>query len=976
MGEERSLDTTKKLLIFVVIVFLLLSSFVLLALYTVLQDSTSTPSSTEEAEFSEENPAWNMTDLAIDRIMIEPERTNPNSTINLSASIRNSGPVISDPTEVIFLVDGSEAGRADVVSLRSGAEAKTSINWVAQQSGRHYVTAKLTETTFDSDLGNNIQTDFLRVSGGPPEPELEIELPDIKSFQPIAGESYNLTLTFYNPSFVDIGNIPIVFRIDGEVVGNSQTAALAGGERQDIVFQWLDVTPGEHIISAQLDLPDNFPYADSQKLRAWQFTVPSKTVLYDALEMDKWNSIGPKIITPGNWVGCINMIALHPNNKDIMYAASRRGGVWKTENAGDSWAPLTDTYLPFYIHRALAVDKKHPDIVYFGTTSEITSEIRIYKSINGGNDWSPFANETYVYSASSPVNFDNVYKIATGYVSSGTDDFVIYAATSKGVFRYKSDNPWAISTLPSEWEQIKIGKTWDIIISPDNPNVVYISVEGQGVFYTTGGLTAKTDSDWTKIPFPVITPTTGNLYTIDVYWGSPRTVFAAIGKPQNDVDLGIYKNAWPHTDDCTVMRLRRTNERINKRDILYNPFVRVNPKDPNIVYFSGVYLHKNDTSTKKEVQITGIHADLKWMTWSPHEDGVYYVTSDGGICRCTTDDPAAKFATDTCVPINTNLSVTEFYDFDASKTNSKLMIGGTQDCGTIMWEGSSKWKCIRGGDGGYSLIGHGDQIFYSQHQYLASSNPDYDMMRSGNRGTNWVSASGTAPFRLPEDGTWKIARPFGNSYITVHPLDANEVLAQGNQVYFTEDGGATWETRGPYGKTVKGFVRRIVIKPETSEWFVGTDEGQIWKAQEGGHVGFWSLVDQHPYDASIVSMAFAPTNPNVLYVAYSCSDPYFKVQRLVWSESGVWMGTWVCENLPDNIIVNAVAGNGYSDSIFYIGTNKGVYRGDCAVPTYDRLTPYNDGLPLIEVTDLLIDSSKQLRAATYGRGAWVVVTTT
>jgi len=969
------LDKIKALLVLAIIVLLFLSTLIFLAFHSMFERSPFTPSSTEEFEFSEEIPAWNMSDLDVDRLLIEPERADPNSTIEFSAFVRNSGPGVSNPSKLVFLVDGSEVGREEVASLNPGAEVKINANWIAKKSGRHYVAVRLTDTTTDSDSSNNFQADFLRVSGGPPEPELEVEFANMESFCPTAGESYNLTLTFYNPSFVDIDDIPVLFRVDGELVGYGRTAGLRGGERTDIVFQWLDVTHGEHIISVELELPENFPYADSQKLRAWQITVPGKAVLYDVLEMNKWVSIGPKTITPDNWVGCINMITLHPNNKDIMYAASRRGGVWKTENGGGSWTALTDTYLPFFIHTALVVDEEHPEIVYFGTlSSEVTSEVRIYKSINGGKDWWPFANKTYVYSGSSPVNFENVYKLATGYVSPGTDDFVVYAATSKGVLRYRNDNPWATSTLPSEWDQIKLGKVWDLIVSPDDPNVVYITVEGQGVFYTTKGLTAETDSDWTKISLPAITTSTGSLYTFDVHWENPTTVFAAIGKPQNGIDLGIYKSVWPHTDDYTVLRLRGTNERTHERDILYNPFVRVNPQDTDVVYFSGVDLYKYDVSTKKEVRIAGSHWDMKWMVWSPHEDGVYYVTCDQGIWRCTTDDPGAVFATDTCVTINKDLAVTEFYDFDASKTNSKLMIGGTQDCGTIMWEGSSDWKLIRDGDGAYSLIGPGDQIFYSQHQFLD------DFLRS-DKGVNtqdgdWVVASGTAPFRLPEDAKWKIARPCGDSYVTVHPMDANEVLAQGNQVYFTDDGGLTWEMRGPYGATVRGFVRRIVINPDTSEWFVGTSDGQIWRATEGGRVGFWSLVDEHPYDATIVSMAFAPTNPNVLYVAYQECDSYFSVQRLVWSESGGWIGTWVSENLPENIMVNVVAGDGYSESIFYVGTNKGVYRGDCGVPTYDRLTPYNDGFPLIEVTDLLVDSSKQLRAATYGRGAWVVVTST
>jgi hypothetical protein len=361
------------------------------------------------------------------------------------------------------------------------------------------------------------------------------------------------------------------------------------------------------------------------------------------------------------------------------------------------------------------------------------------------------------------------------------------------------------------------------------------------------------------------------------------------------------------------------------------------------------------------------------MEWSPHEPDTYYVCCDGGIWRCTYKPDAA----DDCIHRNYDLRVTQFYDFDASQINTNLMIGGTQDCGTIMYQGTPDWKIIRSGDGAYSLIGPGDQIFYAQLQYLN------DTARS-NKGVNtgwwdWNPAKGTGARALPEDRKW--AGYWWNSYITVHPKDANTVFAQGDQVYYTDDGGKTWETKGPKGIAVKGDVTRVVIQPQTFNWLAGTDKGQIWEVPSGG-VGTWHRVDEHPDHAIIVSMAFAPTNHEVLYVAYQNCDPYRRVQRLEKDASGTWIGTWVSGNywgttgnLPANVYVMAIVGDGHSDSVVFVGTNKGVFRGDVNAPLYDMWHPYNDGLPLIEITDLLVDNtSKELRAATFGRGAWSVIT--
>jgi photosystem II stability/assembly factor-like uncharacterized protein len=978
--DERKVLLTISLTI-IILVLLLLSIGIYVGLYTETLSS-------KKYEFYEEVPAWNMSDLAVDRIIVEPERADPHIPITFSAFIRNSGPGASDATELVFLVNDMEVGREAVSSLKPGQEVTITTNWTAEQHGSYWIAAKLEGNIRERNVENNIQTDLFRISGGPPEPELEVEFTDIESFNPIAGESYNITLNFYNPSFVSIENIPVLLRIDGEVVGENKIDYLPEGSKLNFSFRWFDIKPGEHIIQAEMDLPDNFPFADSQNLKSWYITVPESTLLYDVFEKDEWVSIGPGIITyvqddlPSGEVGCINMIAFSPNDKNIMYAASRKGGVWKTEDGGDSWVPLTDKLLPFYIEHALIVDPTYPDIVYFGTcSSPVLSNVRIYKSIDGGKSWTAFASKIFMPSFSWDVNFQNVYKFALGYDYDGTGEFVIYAATSEGVLRYKSTNPWASSSLPNEWTIIKTGEIKDIILNPDDPDIVYASVMGEGLFYTTKGLDATKDGDWNKIVLPAITKSTGASFTFDVLWDNPICVVAAQTNPESGHHLGIYWSEWPHTSSYIPLRLVNKGE----TDVLYNPFVRVNPLDSNVIYFSGVELYKRYNWENDEVKIEGVHVDMHWMEWSPHEPNIYYVTCDGGIWRCKAEPYWAymKAITDSVTHRNTDLRVTEFYDFDASQINSKLMIGGTQDCGTIMFQGTPDWNEVCGGDGAYSLIGPGDQTFYAQHQFLRdTARGDWGLISAGK---SWPNATGITPNTLPLDNKWKINDQ--GCYITVHPKDANTVLAQGDQVYYTNDGGMTWEKRGPtdasalQGNKVKGYVSRVLVQSKltSADWFVGTSGGQIWTTSNAGVT--WDLVFYHiDPSASVRSMAFAPTNPDILYVTFDNADSYRRILRLQ-NSGGSWYEYWISDNLPTNINgfakaldVTAIAGDGHSESIVYVGTEAGVFRGDFNAQSYERWTPYNEGLPLVKITDLLVDASKNLCATTYGRGAWAVIT--
>jgi hypothetical protein len=219
------------------------------------------------------------------------------------------------------------------------------------------------------------------------------------------------------------------------------------------------------------------------------------------------------------------------------------------------------------------------------------------------------------------------------------------------------------------------------------------------------------------------------------------------------------------------------------------------------------------------------------------------------------------------------------------------------------------------------------------------------------------------------------------AYITKHPKDPYTVLAQGKEVYATTDGGVTWDPSGPKGIAVKGYVRRVVIQPKTFTWMAGTSKnGQIWR-REGPT---WKLVSNHSdKNAYVTNMAFSPHDYRVLYVTYGGCAPHRRIQRLELTPHAGWMGIWITGDLPvkhlpsgEKLYINAIAGDGYKDNVVYIATNKGVFRGEAGNPLgYYWWKDYNTGLPLVEVKDLLVDpSSKELRIATYGRGAWTIVT--
>src|SRR3981081_691557 len=78
----------------------------------------------------------------------------------------------------------------------------------------------------------------------------------------------------------------------------------------------------------------------------------------------RWRSIGP---TRGGRSTAAAGVRTQPN---VFYMGATGGGVWKTENFGVSWFPVSDGQIPTGSIGALDVADSNPNVVYAGTGSE------------------------------------------------------------------------------------------------------------------------------------------------------------------------------------------------------------------------------------------------------------------------------------------------------------------------------------------------------------------------------------------------------------------------------------------------------------------------------------------------------------------------------------------------------------------------------------------------------------------------------
>jgi hypothetical protein len=137
-----------------------------------------------------------------------------------------------------------------------------------------------------------------------------------------------------------------------------------------------------------------------------------------------WQSLGP-----GNVGGRTRALLIDPINPDVMYAAAVAGGIWKTTNAGNAWAPLND-FLANIAVTCLAFDPSNSNTIYAGTgegffNADGVRGAGIFKSTDAGAHW------TRLSATASNANFFFVHDI----VVSPSNGQHVYAATRTGVFR-------------------------------------------------------------------------------------------------------------------------------------------------------------------------------------------------------------------------------------------------------------------------------------------------------------------------------------------------------------------------------------------------------------------------------------------------------------------------------------------------------------------------------------------------------------
>ncbi len=292
--------------------------------------------------------------------------------------------------------------------------------------------------------------------------------------------------------------------------------------------------------------------------------------------------------------------------------------------------------------------------------------------------------------------------------------------------------------------------------------------------------------------------------------------------------------------------------------------------------------------------------------------------------------------------------ISQMYKLGVSQTDGGDIITGLQDNGTKIHSGSI-WFDQIGGDGMECLIDYTDADIQYGTLYYGS------IYRTMN---HWQSSDEVTAFDAG-DGAWI------TPYI-IDPVDPQTLYAGYAEVWKSGDRGNNWEKISNFHIT-NGLIRSMAIAPSDPLVMYIAFNSNMWKTVDGGDHWINTTNNLPSSQASIGYISVKHDDPNTVWVALS---GYTK-PGVYESRDGGMTWTDISAGLPP-IPVNTVVENNLliSDNL-YAGTELGVYskRGN------EEWTRFSDGLPNVIVNELEIYYAQnpietKLRAATYGRGLW------
>lgn len=671
-----------------------------------------------------------------------------------------------------------------------------------------------------------------------------------------------------------------------------------------------------------------------------------------APDVDRWVSIGPERMTGAKSLGYgwndasgrLSTLVIDPTDPATMYAGAQSSGVWKTVDGGQSWQPVSDA--ASLSVAGLALDPSLPSRLYLVTRSS-----GVYRSTDAGTSW-------------TQISTTDLRAIVHGgaVVIHPADPARLFVASDQGVQRSTdSGATWALS--------LSGGAATSVVADPAVPGRLYAAIS-HATDESVAGIFRTDDlgDNWVEL-----TGCPGGALPLSA---GASVRFALDGERlyasfRGDSDFRVFRTT---TFGCSIGGRLESAWELGWHPggdtfkVLWSG-MWANPADPGFVYLGGTDFWRSTNSGGSFSDVAsiggppdGAHSDHHYFAADPASPEVVYTLNDGAIYRSADRGAAGSFEF-----VGHGLRNGEYYDHALAATAPDLVIGGTQDNGTLKHGAASDvWRMVLGGDGATVAVDPTDSdVLYAMNQYASS------IARSTNGGGGFANIAAGLP----------VGAICFNLHFEVHPGDPSTLLASCS--FSDDDGnrlGGLWRANPP-GSTwsvifapPKGGIVRSAVDPTVDLYYAGANDGIVYAGPAGS--GF-RPVFTHPGAAVVTGLDIDRETPAVVYAAFAGGGAR-RVYRLWRGDPAaiVLLARDITSDLPSGLGVKTLAVDRMQPDTLFVGTGQGVYRGrslDGGVTWF--WTPYNNGLPRPDVRDLEVHpTTGVLRAATFGRGIYEVNT--
>ncbi|ONI74494.1 glycosyl hydrolase [Kribbella sp. ALI-6-A] len=683
-----------------------------------------------------------------------------------------------------------------------------------------------------------------------------------------------------------------------------------------------------------------------------------------------WSGLGPS-----NIGGRIRDVAADPTTKDVVYIATGTGGLWRSNDAGATFATAWNDQLPQSMG-AVAVDSR--GVVWAGTGEpdhgggSAYYGKGVYKSADGGKTWANMGlrdGDTIGQIVIDPRNDNRVFVAVMGALHDTEPTRGLFMTENGGQSWTRVIVPGSASTgaidvsinknnpdvmLATTWDKIRDeksriygknsflyrstdgGRTWANIHQPPLPQSV--DVEGQPVTATYVGRMGVDFSDSDPNRAYLISSTAGGNFNGFFTSADAGATWTAVGPTSGGTLQSISGGfAW------------------------WFGRVYVDPADPKHVFAAGVSLAESRDGGLTWTTSQTPHADQHGLEWDPFTPGKVYLGNDGGFYWSTENGAARGLWAKT-----PKLPVTQFYAMDVSVQDGRRLNAGSQDNGSLKsWASDNSvngdWFNFVGGDGMMNRIDPtNDRKYYGCSQNGGCrgfvDGAGYTMTIPGAR-KNWV-----APLEFAADPR----HLFGASeYVSRINTDAGQRVWQRISPDLTEG----TEPRAPGF----GTVTAIGTTPaDPNLVYAGTDSGLMWvsrNAMAAPDQVTWEKLQSPVFPGRWVTrITVDPQDPAVAWASFSGWRSGEEYPHLVMTRDGGRTWADIAGKKIPQAPVNDVIRHPSKKSWLFIATDVGVFRTTNLGKTWVKV---GANLPLVPINDIdLPAGSSTLYAATYGRSIW------